>query len=84
MQRYFDRLKARLLPAKSYKWDGDRPKFVRFEEQPDYIKGGTLKEFQMKGLNWLAYLWSRKENGILADEVRPNQSECRNSLGPDC
>jgi len=69
VQRYFDRLKARLLPAKSYKWDGDRPKFVRFEEQPDYIKGGTLKEFQMKGLNWLAYLWSRKENGILADEM---------------
>lgn len=38
--------------------------------EPDYIKvGGTLKDFQITGLNWLAYLWSRGENGILADEV---------------
>ncbi len=28
-----------------------------------------LKDFQLTGLNWLAYCWSRKENGILADEM---------------
>jgi len=40
-------------------------------EQPTYINpGGTLKPFQMTGLNWLAYLWSKDQNGILADEVR--------------
>ncbi|KIO30341.1 hypothetical protein M407DRAFT_20608, partial [Tulasnella calospora MUT 4182] len=28
-----------------------------------------LKDFQLTGLNWLAYIWSRGENGILADEM---------------
>lgn len=43
---------------------------MKLEEQPDYIAvGGELKEFQVTGLNWLAYLWSRNVNGILADEV---------------
>ncbi|KAK0522492.1 ATP-dependent DNA helicase Hrp3 [Tilletia horrida] len=67
--KYFNSLKTRLLPKDSVRYPIERPKFVRFEEQPDFIKGGTLKEFQMKGLNWLAYLWSRRENGILADEM---------------
>jgi hypothetical protein len=31
--------------------------------------GVALKDFQLTGLNWLAYCWSRAENGILADEV---------------
>lgn len=36
--------------------------------------GPQLKDFQLTGLNWLAYCWSRAENGILADEVRPVSS----------
>lgn len=28
-----------------------------------------LKDFQLTGLNWLLYCWSRGKNGILADEV---------------
>lgn len=49
----------------------NRPDFVKIQEDPPYIKatGGELKDFQLTGLNWLAYLWSRGENGILADEV---------------
>lgn len=32
----------------------------------------TLKEYQLKGLNWLANLYEQGINGILADEmVRP-------------
>ncbi|KAE8271013.1 hypothetical protein A4X09_0g1342 [Tilletia walkeri] len=69
VSKYFKRMKTRLLPKDSVRYPVERPKFVRFEEQPDFIKGGELKEFQMKGLNWLAYLWSRRENGILADEM---------------
>ena len=40
-------------------------------KDPDYISqtGGQLKDFQLTGLNWLAYLWSKGENGILADEM---------------
>ncbi|KAI9463589.1 SNF2 family N-terminal domain-containing protein [Lactarius psammicola] len=48
-----------------------RPPFEKITEDPDYIvtTGGELKDFQLTGLNWLAYLWSKGENGILADEM---------------
>ena len=50
---------------------GGRPPFVKITEDPPYIAatGGELKDFQLTGLNWLAYLWSKSENGILADEM---------------
>ena len=50
---------------------GGRPPFVKITEDPPYIAatGGDLKDFQLTGLNWLAYLWSKSENGILADEM---------------
>jgi chromodomain-helicase-DNA-binding protein 1 len=48
-----------------------RPSFEKITEDPEYIiaTGGQLKDFQLTGLNWLAYLWSKGENGILADEM---------------
>ncbi|KAL1939797.1 hypothetical protein VTO73DRAFT_9497 [Trametes versicolor] len=48
-----------------------RPDFEKIKEDPPYIvdTGGELKDFQLTGLNWLAYLWSKGENGILADEM---------------
>jgi chromodomain-helicase-DNA-binding protein 1 len=48
-----------------------RPAFSKIVKDPDYISvtGGALKDFQLTGLNWLAYLWSKGENGILADEM---------------
>lgn len=48
-----------------------RPVFHRMEKEPDYIAatGCHLKDFQLTGLNWLAYVWSKGENGILADEM---------------
>ena len=48
-----------------------RPPFENITEDPEYIikTGGELKDFQLTGLNWLAYLWSKGENGILADEM---------------
>lgn len=54
----------------SYSRQG-RPTFQKITSDPDYIQatGGELKDFQLTGLNWLAYLWSKGENGILADEM---------------
>lgn len=48
-----------------------RPSFKKIDRDPDYIAqtGGQLKDFQLTGLNWLAYLWSKGDNGILADEM---------------
>jgi len=43
----------------------------RLHKDPEYIvvTGGELKDFQLTGLNWLAFLWSKGNNGILADEM---------------
>ncbi|KAG9235626.1 P-loop containing nucleoside triphosphate hydrolase protein [Amylocarpus encephaloides] len=38
-------------------------------EQPSYIANGQLREFQMTGLNFLAYNWTKNKNVILADEM---------------
>lgn len=60
------------FPYRSQQYSRDkRPEFVKIKKDPDYIvaTGGELKEFQLTGLNWLAYLWSKGENGILADEM---------------
>ncbi|TRM69410.1 SNF2 family N-terminal domain-containing protein [Schizophyllum amplum] len=48
-----------------------RPLWRKIERDPEYIQenGGELKDFQLTGLNWLAYTWSKGLNGILADEM---------------
>ncbi|CAO1612547.1 unnamed protein product [Jaminaea pallidilutea] len=68
---YIARSSSGMQPARSQNYSGGRPKYVRMTEQPSYLSttGGQLKEFQMTGLNWLAYLWSQGESGILADEM---------------
>ncbi|XP_060688494.1 probable global transcription activator SNF2L1 isoform X1 [Hemiscyllium ocellatum] len=42
---------------------------VRFEESPSYVKSGTLRDYQIRGLNWLISLYENGINGILADEM---------------
>ncbi|UYV62879.1 SMARCA1 [Cordylochernes scorpioides] len=34
-----------------------------------YITGGTLREYQVRGLGWMIALYERNLNGILADEM---------------
>jgi ATP-dependent helicase STH1/SNF2 len=38
-------------------------------EQPGILVGGTLKEYQVKGLQWMISLYNNNLNGILADEM---------------
>jgi SNF2 family DNA or RNA helicase len=38
-------------------------------DQPSLLKGGVLKSYQMKGLNWMISLYNNNLNGILADEM---------------
>ncbi|CAO1621065.1 unnamed protein product [Parajaminaea phylloscopi] len=67
---YIARASSGMQPARSQNYGANRPKYVRMSEQPAYLSdGGQLKEFQLTGLNWLAYLWSQSESGILADEM---------------
>lgn len=37
--------------------------------QPNMLVGGTLKEYQVKGLQWMISLYNNNLNGILADEM---------------
>ncbi|KAF9166387.1 hypothetical protein DFQ26_008071 [Actinomortierella ambigua] len=40
-----------------------------FTESPAYIKNGTLRDYQIQGLNWMVSLHRNGINGILADEM---------------
>ena len=40
-----------------------------FRESPGYIKGGTMRDYQVAGLNWLISLHENGISGILADEM---------------
>lgn len=39
------------------------------DKQPSILVGGTLKEYQIKGLEWMVSLYNNHLNGILADEM---------------
>ncbi|PLW46886.1 hypothetical protein PCANC_06604 [Puccinia coronata f. sp. avenae] len=40
-----------------------------FTESPSYVKGGTMRDYQIQGLNWMISLFHNGINGILADEM---------------
>ncbi|KAK9824197.1 hypothetical protein WJX72_008454 [[Myrmecia] bisecta] len=67
--------------------DGQRRMFkakgVRaLEMQPAYLKGGTLRDYQLEGLNWLIYSWSTDNNCILADEMGLGKTvQCVSMIG---
>ncbi|KAK6337389.1 hypothetical protein TWF730_002790 [Orbilia blumenaviensis] len=42
---------------------------LEVKTQPKYISGGTLKDYQIDGMNWLYYRWFKGNNAILADEM---------------
>ncbi|CAL8083605.1 unnamed protein product [Orchesella dallaii] len=41
---------------------------ISFEESPHYIKG-EMRDYQIRGLNWMISLFENSINGILADEM---------------
>lgn len=41
----------------------------KITKQPSILVGGTLKEYQIKGLQWMVSLYNNRLNGILADEM---------------
>ncbi|GMH36548.1 hypothetical protein BSKO_04416 [Bryopsis sp. KO-2023] len=68
-----DREQRLLSPSRSV--DGQRRVFHMRKDsgvehhQPGYLRGGTLRDYQLGGLNWLVYSWSKNINCILADEM---------------
>ena len=68
--RYQQRVNLKILPSTSANYpQNQRPRFEKLVKQPLFIKNGELRDFQLTGLNWMAFLWLRNENGILADEM---------------
>jgi SNF2 family DNA or RNA helicase len=62
-------------------------------EQPAMLTGGTLKHYQLVGLEWLVSLYNNNLNGILADEMGLGKTiqtislfayliECKKNYGP--
>ena len=49
--------------------EGVSAEFVRITKQPDLIKFGTMRPYQLESLNWMAGLYHNGMNGILADEM---------------
>ncbi|XP_013411637.1 SWI/SNF-related matrix-associated actin-dependent regulator of chromatin subfamily A member 5 [Lingula anatina] len=41
----------------------------RFDESPKYIVDGEMRDYQIRGLNWMISLYEHGINGILADEM---------------
>lgn len=49
--------------------ESDSKKILRFEASPPFIKTGEMRDYQVRGLNWLITLYENGINGILADEM---------------
>ncbi|XP_017490959.1 PREDICTED: chromatin-remodeling complex ATPase chain Iswi-like [Rhagoletis zephyria] len=43
--------------------------YFRFDQSPTYIKNGEMRDYQVRGLNWMISLMENGINGILADEM---------------
>ncbi|KAI9819916.1 MAG: hypothetical protein M1827_006486 [Pycnora praestabilis] len=69
IDRYLDRTSQLPMSSKSESNPSSRRKFERIREQPPYIINGELRDFQITGLNFLAYNWCKGNNVILADEM---------------
>jgi SWI/SNF-related matrix-associated actin-dependent regulator of chromatin subfamily A member 5 len=49
--------------------EAEEDQHVFLSKQPNCIKFGTLKQYQLEGLNWMIHLAEKGLNGILADEM---------------
>ena len=67
---FLNRNQTQLVPHKSDTYLRHRVSYKPFQKQPEYLDvGGTLRDYQLLGVNWMAHLWHNNLNGILADEM---------------
>ncbi|KAI1180668.1 CHD1-like protein [Nemania sp. FL0916] len=69
IDQFLNRQSRSWTSEKSESNPATRSKFLKLEKQPQYIKGGELRNFQLTGLNFLSLNWCRANNVILADEM---------------
>ncbi|TPX60906.1 hypothetical protein PhCBS80983_g01424 [Powellomyces hirtus] len=68
VQKYEEFLRRNMLGDPSEK-PAESRFFREYTEQPKFIGGGKLKPYQLDGLNWLMYKWSKHMPSILADDM---------------
>ena len=49
--------------------NASRKTIISFDVTPPYIKNGEMRDYQIRGLNWMISLYENGLNGILADEM---------------
>merc|ERR1719341_2230743 len=55
---------------------------ISFDSSPNFIKGGVMRDYQVRGLNWMIGLYENGINGILADEMGLGKTlQCISLLG---
>ncbi|KAL1306662.1 hypothetical protein AAFC00_005335 [Neodothiora populina] len=69
IDRYLDRSSKLPYSDKRESNPATRSPYKPFRNQPDYIEHGTLRDFQIAGVNFLAHNWCKGNNVILADEM---------------
>ncbi|KAF1956241.1 hypothetical protein CC80DRAFT_71737 [Byssothecium circinans] len=69
IDRYLDRMSNRPVSDLKESNLNTRKRFTKLDEQPNYIKFGQLRSFQLQGVNFLAHNWCKAQNVILADEM---------------
>ncbi|KAH0284357.1 SNF2 family DNA-dependent chromodomain-containing ATPase, partial [Aureobasidium sp. EXF-3399] len=69
IDRYLDRSSRLPTSDKRESSLSTRSPYKPFRTQPDYIKFGQLRDFQLAGINFLAHNWCKGNNVILADEM---------------
>jgi len=42
---------------------------MQFRESPAFIEGGKMRDYQVRGLNWMINMEHNGINGVLADEM---------------
>ena len=57
------------LMAEVKEFEDDQEVITHFSSSPWYIKNGEMRDYQVRGLNWMISLYMSGLNGILADEM---------------
>ncbi|CAD6184209.1 unnamed protein product [Caenorhabditis auriculariae] len=73
IDEYHTRLENCRTPCKTAQVLRKRPRFVKMEEMPSFLKPNErrqeLRDYQLEGLNWMLHAWSKHNSSILADEM---------------
>ncbi|GMT00224.1 hypothetical protein PENTCL1PPCAC_22398, partial [Pristionchus entomophagus] len=72
IEEYEERIENAKIPSRQAQVLKRRPKFVKLEEMPEFLKRGgkqKLRDYQLEGLNWMLAAWCKNNSSILADEM---------------